>query len=104
MGVGSGRYGGRGPLWIFMHATDIVDRGLIVLYFGHFFDIFWSPPPRKRLNSAIFRSFLLFLYLFSVAPPPPPRGKFLPTHLTITVDWLSRLWLIPIFEEIKTSK
>jgi len=36
MGVDS--EGGRNPLdpWIFIHETDIVDRGLIVLFFGLF--------------------------------------------------------------------
>jgi len=28
--------------WIFIHGTDIVDRGLIVLFFVFFFAIFWS--------------------------------------------------------------
>jgi len=46
MSVGSGGHGAE-PLWIFIHSTDIVDRGLIVL-----FSVFF----------AIFRS-------FSVAPP-----------------------------------
>jgi len=39
MGVGSGgRGGGKGAvlLWIFIHGTDIVDRGLIVLFFDLF--------------------------------------------------------------------
>jgi len=31
MGVGSGD--GLWPSWIFMHGTNIVDRGLIVLFF-----------------------------------------------------------------------
>jgi len=51
MGVGSG---GQGvpcppPPWIFIHGTNIVDRGLKVLFFG---------------------LFLLFFGLFAVAPPP----------------------------------
>jgi len=48
MGVGSGRQEGRAPSpWIFKHGTDIVDRGLIVLFFGLFcyFSIFRCPPP-----------------------------------------------------------
>jgi len=64
MGVGSG---GRGPWpsWIFIQGTDIVDRGLIVL----FFDLFSAAPPsRKRLNSAIFGLFLLFFVFFSCPP------------------------------------
>jgi len=36
MGVGSGEQGGRGPPCIFIHDTDILDRGLIVLFFGLF--------------------------------------------------------------------
>jgi len=42
--------GGRGP-WIFIHGIDIVDRGLIVLFFG--------------------KSLIVFFFgFFSVAPPP----------------------------------
>jgi len=33
MGVGNGEQEGRGPSWIFVHGTDILDRGLIVLFF-----------------------------------------------------------------------
>jgi len=50
----------------------IVDRGLIVLFSGLFllfFDIF-SVAPRKRLNSAIFRSFFAILRSFFHWPPP----------------------------------
>jgi len=36
MGVGSGGQGSRGPPWIFKHGTNIVDRGLKVLFFGIF--------------------------------------------------------------------
>jgi len=55
-----------------MYGTDIVDRGLIVLFFGFFllfFGIFFLllPSPWKKLNSAIFD-------FFSVATPPP--GNF----------------------------
>jgi len=35
MGVGSGGKGAW-PLWIFIHSTNIVDRGLKVLFFGLF--------------------------------------------------------------------
>jgi len=28
------------PPWLFKHGTNIVDRGLKVLFFGHFFAIF----------------------------------------------------------------
>jgi len=41
--------GGPWPPWIFIHGTDIVDRGLIVLFFG---------------------LFLLFFGFFFVALPP----------------------------------
>jgi len=57
MGVGSGRQGGRGSPWIFIHDTNKVDRCLKVLIFWHFISI--------------------FLVFFSVAPPPPSPGKFL---------------------------
>jgi len=40
--------GGRGPWpsWIFIHGTDMVDRGLIVLFFGLFllFSVFLLLP------------------------------------------------------------
>jgi len=48
MGVGSGKQESRGPFWIFIHNTDIVDRGLKVLFFS---------------------LCLLFCGLFSVGPP-----------------------------------
>jgi len=64
MGVGSGVPGGSWSLWIFIHGTDIVDRGLIVLFFGIFFR--W-PTSWKRLNSSIFQFFGLFFGLFPVA-------------------------------------
>jgi len=47
MGIGSGEQGGLAPQ-IFIHGTDIVDRILIVLFFGIFllfFGIFSVPPP-----------------------------------------------------------
>jgi len=49
--------GGPWPPWIFKHGTNIVDRGLKVLFFGLsllFFGLFSVGPPWKRLNSAIF--------------------------------------------------
>jgi len=59
MDVGSVRQGGDvAPPWIFIHGTDIVDRGLIVLFFG----------------------LLLFFGLFPL-PSPPPLEIFLPTPL-----------------------
>jgi len=56
MGCGHGRRqrgaGGRAPPWIFKYGTNIVDRGLKVLFFDLFllfFDLFfiWPPPPGK---------------------------------------------------------
>jgi len=64
---------GRAP-WIFI-GTDIVDRGLTVLFFGLFcyfsvfFAIFWSFLLFFGLF-AIFCFFLLFFGLFSVGLPP----------------------------------
>jgi len=51
MSVGSWGQGGRvPPPWIFKYGTNIVDKGLKVLFFGLFFAIFWSffrcPPGR----------------------------------------------------------
>jgi len=38
MGVGSGEQGGRAP-WIFIHGTDKVKGGLMVLFFGFVFSV-----------------------------------------------------------------
>jgi len=67
MGVGS--RGGRAPS-IFKHDTNIVDKGLKVLFFGLLCYFFFFPvlPLRKRLNSDILWSFLLFFGLFFVPP------------------------------------
>jgi len=62
MGVGSGS---RVPL-DFHTWYNIVDGGLIVLFFGLFFVAPLSP--QNRINSAIFPSFFLLR--------PPPPGKF----------------------------
>jgi len=73
IGVRNRRKEGRAPLsWIFIHGTNIVDRGSKVLFFGLF--SVGPLPPGKRLNSAVFRYFLLIFCLFFVVPPPP--GKF----------------------------
>jgi len=37
-----GGQGGHAPPWIFIHGTNIVNRGLKILFFGAFFAIFWS--------------------------------------------------------------
>jgi len=65
MGVGIGGQGGRG--------TDIIDRDLIVLFFG----LFSVGSPYGRGLIVLFRSFLLFFGLFSIAP----LEIFLPTPL-----------------------
>jgi len=70
MGVGSG---GVPPPRTFIHDTNIVDRGLKVLFFGIFLLFFRSffslaLPLWKRLNSAIFRYFFRY--------PPLSPGKF----------------------------
>jgi len=76
MCVGSG---GQGvvPPWIFLHGTNIVDRGLIVLLLGILFAILRSfsngPPLEEAINSAILWSFLLF---FGLLPLPHPTWKF----------------------------
>jgi len=63
MGVGSGPWP---HSWIFIHGKDIVDRGLIVLFFG-----------LKRLNSAIFGMFYLcLLEIFLSTPLSIVRGKW----------------------------
>jgi len=60
MGVGSGGQGGPWPPWIFIDGTDIVHKGLTVLFLGlfcYFLVFFLFRPPWKSFNSAIFRSF-----------------------------------------------
>jgi len=66
---------GRGerPPWILIHGTNIVDKVLMVLFFG-LFSV--PPPPWKRLSSAIFRFFFCWL---------PPLENFLPTPLELVV-------------------
>jgi len=39
---GRRQWGEGGPSWIFKHGTNIVDRGLKVLFFGPFLTIFRS--------------------------------------------------------------
>jgi len=59
-----------------MHGTDIVDKGLIVLffdlfcYFLVFFSVYHPPPSKKGLIVLFSVLFLLFFGLFSVAPSP----------------------------------
>jgi len=65
MGVGRGAV----APWIFIHGTDIVDRGIIVIFFG---------------------LFLLFFGIFSVPPPSWKRASpmeiFLPTPLGLAIQ------------------
>jgi len=82
MGVGSREQGGVPP-WIFIRGTNIVDKGLKVLFSAFFcyFSVFFSVaplPPWKRLNSVIFRYFLTIFGIFSL---PSPLENFLPTPL-----------------------
>jgi len=77
---------GYGPPWYKystnIHGTNIVDRGLKVL-FSAFFGIFWyffrCSLLWKRLNSAI----LYFLLIFGIFFPLPPLENFLPTPLSV---------------------
>jgi len=62
------------PSWIFIHGTNIVDRGLKVpflVFFLLFFGLFPCPlpPSWKRLNSAIFGLFAVFWPFFRCPPP-----------------------------------
>jgi len=60
---------GRGctPSWIFIHGTDIVDRGQIVLFFSLF--IHWVPSLRRGLWCYFSVSYAIFWYFFSLALP-----------------------------------
>jgi len=84
MGVGSGGQGvDRGPPWIFIYGTNIVDKGLKVLFFGVFllfFGLFSIGPPGSGLRVLFFNIFLVFFGLF---PSPPPLKIFLPTLLVV---------------------
>jgi len=53
------------PPWIFIHGTDIVDRGLIVL----FFSLFSVGSPGRGLKCYFSVFFCYFLIFFSVGPP-----------------------------------
>jgi len=75
MGIGSEGQRGAAASWIFIHGKNIVDRCLIVLFFGPF--PLLPSRPFKRLNSAIFG---LFFVIFT----PPPKKKFLPKPLLKT--------------------
>jgi len=62
MGVDSGGQGGPCPAWIFIHGTDIVDRGLNVLFFG----LFSAVSPGRGL--------IMLFSIFFRSPLPP--GNF----------------------------
>jgi len=81
--------GGRGacPPWIFIHGTNIVNKGLIVIFFGLFllfFGLFLHCPPSpwKRNNSAILRSFFRCLFLMEIFLPTPLPATTSLTTLT----------------------
>jgi len=76
MGVGSGEQGGRVPPWIFIHGTNVVDKGLKVLFFGvfYYFSVFFPLPPLPG-RGLIVLFFSLFWYFRSFFPLTPP-GNF----------------------------
>jgi len=66
MGVGIGGAVGLPP-WIFIHGTDIVDKGLIVLFFSLlaiFRSFFPLPPSGRGLIVLFFGIFCYFLVFF----------------------------------------
>jgi len=73
--------GGRGPPRIFVHGTNIVDKGLKVLFFGFFFAIFdlffRCPPPPGRGLTVLFFGLFSFGSLLEI---------FLPTPLTMALE------------------
>jgi len=75
--------GSRGPWppWIFIHGTDLVNRGLIVLFFAFFcyFSFFFvAPSPGKGIIVLFFGIFFLIFFglFFVTAPSSPPPWKF----------------------------
>jgi len=78
------------PLDLYVHGTDILDRGLIVLFFPLaptrkrlFFGLFSLAPTWKRLISGYFSVFLAIFGLFFCCLPPE---IFLPTPLSVTTS------------------
>jgi len=64
---------GHGIPWIFIHGTDIVNKGLIVLFFGLFllfFGLFFVAllPRGRDLIVLFFGVFCYFLIFFSLPP------------------------------------
>jgi len=71
--------GGLWPPWIFIHGTNIVDRGLKVLFFGVFllfFGLFSVAPLLVCFFFALFWFFLWFFVFLCPPPPPPSPGNF----------------------------
>jgi len=66
--------GSRGPPWIFKHGTNIVDRGLKVLFFANFRSFFRCPPWKIfclrswMRTSALFWCKKLLISKFMVCP------------------------------------
>jgi len=74
MGVSSGGQGGVPPTWIFVHGTNLVNKG-IVLFFGFFllfFGLFFLAPhpPKKGIIVLLFSLFYYFGVFVFVAIPP----------------------------------
>jgi len=69
--------------WIFIHGTDIVNKGLIMLFFSLFcyFSVFFSvgPPLGRGFIVLFFGLFWYFSIFFSVGPLS--LENFLPTPL-----------------------
>jgi len=89
MVISIGGQGGMTPL-IFIHDTDIVDRGLIMLFFGGiFFRSFFHYPPGRGLIVLIFGIFSLF---FGPSFLPPP-GNFFVDALDCTVGYFCSIFV-----------
>jgi len=50
--MGVERGAGAWPPWIVIHGTYVVDRGLIVLFFGHFLVFFVAPLHPTNFSAA----------------------------------------------------
>jgi len=87
-----GRGGGAGPPWIFKHGTNIVIRGLKMLFFGLFcyFSVFFfvtPPPPHWKRQIVLF--FWYFLLIFS---------RFFVPRWNI---FCRRPWLRPVSKQVQ---
>jgi len=70
--------------WVFIHGTDIVNKGLIVLFFGlfcYFFGLFSVGPTGRGLIVLFSIFFAIFLAVFRW----PPLETFLTTSLYMGV-------------------